>query len=71
MRLTQENAHLYEGKILDANNRLFHHYPLRVKRNKLEELMCVDSTDTYMPIPGETDLFNAFHFDFIVDELKH
>ena len=66
MKLTKENAHLYEGKTLDTYRRLFHHYPITVKRNKLGELMYVDRTGTYISIPKENDLFNAVHFDFVV-----
>ena len=66
MRLTQENVHLYEGKILDVKRRLHHHYPLAVKRNRLGELMLVDCTGTYMKIPAENDLHNEVYFDFVL-----
>lgn len=39
MRLTQENAYLYEGKKLDANKRLQHYYPLEVKREEMESIL--------------------------------
>lgn len=68
MQLTKQNAHLYEGKKLDAYRRIFHNYPLTVKRNRLGELMYVDTTDTYIRIPDENDTFNAVYFDFIVGE---
>lgn len=67
MRLTKENAHLYEGKTLDAEKRLWHHYPLQVKRNGLGELKVVDITDTWIEIPDEKDLFNRIDFDFVTD----
>ena len=65
MRLTQENAHLYEGKKLDANVRRFHYYPLEVRKFN-DEYMVKDSNGVCMPVPPERDLFNKIDFDFIV-----
>lgn len=65
MRLTQENAHLYEGRVLDARWRLFQHYPLIVGRNRLGEPVIIDRTGTHTRIPAEKDLFGAVWFDFV------
>ena len=65
MRLTQENAHLYEGKKLDTNRRLFHYYPLEVKKIN-NEYMVKDRVGVCMPVPPEKDLFNRIDFDFII-----
>lgn len=68
MRLTQENAHLYEGKVLYAERKLFHYYPLYVKRNMLGELMVCDSVGVWERIPPESDLFNRIDFDYAIKE---
>lgn len=65
MRLTKENAHLYEGKLIDTNRRLFHYYPLEVKKIN-GEYMVQDSVGVCMPVPPESDMFNSIHFDFVV-----
>jgi hypothetical protein len=65
MKLTTKNAHLYLGKKLDANKRLFHNYPLEVR--KIEERYFVkDSAGVNMPVPEERDTFNSIYFDFVV-----
>ena len=66
MRLTKENAHLYEGKKLDANKRLFHYYPLEVKKIN-GEYKVKDSVGVCMPVPQADDLFNRIDFDFAVE----
>lgn len=66
MKLTQENAHLYEGKTLDAHKRLFHYYPLEVKKIN-DEWMVKDRIGVCMPIPEEKDDFNRIDFDYIVE----
>lgn len=72
MQLIKENAHLYENKFLDVERRLFHHYPLCVKRNSNGKLMVVDNTGTWMEIPTEKDIhkntFDGFEFDFVVEK---
>lgn len=70
MRLTKENAYLYEGKTLDAKKRLWHYYPLFVKRNAFGELRVVDSVDVWMEIPDANDLFNRIDFDFVIENVK-
>ena len=65
MRLTQENAHVYDGKKLDAHKRLFHYYPLEVK-NRDGEYIVKDNIGVCMVIPPEHDMFNRIGFDFIV-----
>lgn len=65
MRLTKENAHLYEGKKLDANKRLFHYYPLEVMKIN-GEYMVKDSVGVCMSVPPESDIFNSIHFDLVV-----
>jgi hypothetical protein len=50
--LTQENAHKYVGKLLDAKHGLFHYYPLRVVNGKSGYDM-IDRHDTRMRIPDE------------------
>lgn len=65
MRLTQENAHLYEGKKVDANVRRFHYYPLEVRQFN-GQYTVKDSVGVCMQIPSEKDLFNRIDFDFIV-----
>lgn len=70
IQLTKENAYLYENKFLDAKRRRFHHYPLCIKRNQNGELMIVDNTNGWMEIPGKKDLFNAFYFDIVSDDIE-
>lgn len=68
MRLTQDNAHEYEGKLLDANPRMFHYYPLEVRKNPSGVYCVKDATGTNMTIPERYDLFNRIDFDFILME---
>lgn len=65
MRLTTKNAHLYEGKKLDANKRMFHNYPLEVRKTK-EGYFVKDTIGVNMPVPEERDTFNSIYFDFVV-----
>ena len=65
MNLTLENAYLYEGKLLDANRRLFHHYPLKVIKIN-GEWMVKDSYEVCMFVPEESDKFNTIYFDIVV-----
>lgn len=66
MQLTQENAHLYEGKKLDAHKRRFHYYPLEVKKIN-GKWMVKDRVGVCMPIPDKKDDFNRIDFDYIVE----
>jgi hypothetical protein len=66
MRLTQENAHLYVGKKVDANKRLYHYYPLEVKEKLDEKYRVKDAVGVCMEIPLESDFHNRIDFDFIV-----
>lgn len=66
MRLTQENAYLYEGKKLDANKRLQHYYPLEVKKGRNGKYIVKDKVGVCMEIPSEQDRFNRFDFDFVI-----
>ena len=66
MHLTQENAHEYEGKKVDAHRRYFHYYPLEVKKGSRGEYDVIDRNGVRMAIPPERDLFNRIDFDFIV-----
>ena len=68
MRLTKQNAHLYEGKTLGAHKRTMSHHPLTVQRNKQGELIYFDCAGVGMIIPDEKDLLNAVYFDFVVGE---
>ena len=68
MKLTQENAHEYEGKKVDAHRRRFHYYPLEVKKGSRGEYDVIDRNGVRMAIAPERDLFNGIEFDFIVPE---
>lgn len=66
MRLTQENAHLYEGQKLDGHRNRFHYYPLEVRKSKVnDEYMVIDRNGVCMHIAPEKDFFNRIDFDFV------
>lgn len=67
MKLTQQNAHLYEGKTVDAYRRKWHYYPLQVMKSKSGRYVYKDRNGTFMDIPEETDSFNAVDFDYWFD----
>lgn len=54
MILTQENADQFTGKYLDAENRVFHYYPLKVVKRKTGYHV-IDRHDTMMLIPREKE----------------
>ena len=59
--LTTENAHEYVGKYLIG--KLWHHWPLEVRRLDDGRYAVVDSIHTMMLVPDEKDRFNAIYFD--------
>ena len=64
MIITQENAKPLLGKMLDAEKRRFHYYPLTVfERNGTFYIK--DSAGVCYEIPPESDKFNAIRFDFV------
>lgn len=58
-KLTTENAHQYVGKYLVG--RLWHNWPLEVRRLNDGRYAVVDSTKTMMLVSN--DKFNAIYFD--------
>lgn len=54
MILTQENAHQFCGKYLDAKKAVFHYYPLKVVKRKTGYHV-IDGHDTMMLIPREKE----------------
>lgn len=63
MRLTTENARLYEGKKLDTHRRMFHHYPLEVKKIN-GEYFVKDSVGVCYKVPSPKENFDRIDFDF-------
>ncbi len=67
MQLTQQNAHRYEGKTVDAYKRMFHYSPLQVMLGKSGRYVYKDRNGTVMECPEETDSRAAVHFDYWFD----
>lgn len=73
MKLTQENAHKYFGKKVDAETpekRHFHYYPLEVTRFKNSDddrYIIKDSVGVCQIIPSERDTHNSIYFERIVE----
>ena len=63
---TTENAERYLGKTLDSRKRMFHYYPLTVKKWPNGAYAYVDRTGTAMPVPEPKDRFNRVWFDFVL-----
>ncbi|MDE5995112.1 MAG: hypothetical protein K2G60_06330 [Oscillospiraceae bacterium] len=65
MRLTQQNAHQYVGKILCCNSKgMFHYYPLTVKQRDNGQFYYIDRNGVAMAVPDESDTFNTVYFDY-------
>lgn len=65
MKLTQQNASEYLGKTLDANRRLFRHWPLRVGQWTDGTYYVADRNGVCTRIPDENDKSNAIRFDTV------
>ena len=67
MYLTKQNAHLYEGKTLDAHKHILGAYPYTVQRTTQGELLYFNRAGVGIVIPDEKDKFNAVYFDIVID----